>query len=245
MIDTLGPTATVQQAPSVQRRRLRWFFPSVSAALLSALLVGFTPTFFLRSLFDVPPIPAYLYVHGVVLTTWFVLVFAQTCLVAAHRTDLHRRLGVAAAVVAVLVVPISAFVTVRFVPRAIAFGLDQTAIKGIVIGDLVSLVIFSSLVATALYFRRGAEVHKRLMIASCAVLFGPINARLARLGMARPAPGGLILLPLLVLGVYDLIALRRLHRATMWFALLYGFVFAAFALTFGSAAADAFIDSLR
>jgi hypothetical protein len=48
MIDTLGPTATVQQAPSVQRRRLRWFFPSVSAALLSALLVGFTPTFFLQ-----------------------------------------------------------------------------------------------------------------------------------------------------------------------------------------------------
>jgi hypothetical protein len=184
-------------------------------------------------------------VHGVVLTTWFVLVFAQTCLVAAHRTDLHRRLGVAAAVLAVLVVPISAFVTVRFVPRAIAFGLNQAAIKEIVIGDLVSLVIFPSLVSTALYLRRRPEVHKRLMIASCAVLFGPINARLARLGLALPAPGGLILLPLGVLGVYDLVALRRLHRATVSFALLYGLVFGAFALIFGSAEADAFIDSLR
>jgi len=58
---------------------MRWFFPIVSAGLLAALLVGFAPTLFLRSLFDVPPIPAYLYVHGIVLTTWFVLVFAQTC----------------------------------------------------------------------------------------------------------------------------------------------------------------------
>jgi hypothetical protein len=39
---------------------MRWFFLGVSAALLAAMLVGFAPSFFLRSLFDVPPIPAYL-----------------------------------------------------------------------------------------------------------------------------------------------------------------------------------------
>ena len=58
------------------------------------------------------------------------------------------------------------------------------------------------------------------MTASCAVLFPPINARLARLGgLDLPLPA-LILLPLLVVGVYDLITLKRLHRATMWFGFL-------------------------
>ena len=33
-------------------------------------------------------------------TGWIVLFFAQTILVAAHRTDLHRRLGVAGAILA-------------------------------------------------------------------------------------------------------------------------------------------------
>src|SRR5207247_370679 len=67
--------------------------------------------------FNVPPIPPYLYVHGLVLTTWFVLVLAQTCLVAAHRTVLHRRLGIVAVVDAVLIIPISAFVVVRAAQR--------------------------------------------------------------------------------------------------------------------------------
>jgi hypothetical protein len=35
-------------------------------------------------------------------------------------------------------------------------------------------------------FRNRPDIHKRLMIASCAVLFPPINARLAVLGFALP-----------------------------------------------------------
>ena len=242
MIDAIGTTATGRLAPAAQRRKMRWFFPGVSAALLAAMLVGFAPTFYLRSLFDVPPIPVYLYVHGFVLTTWFVLVFAQTCLVAAHRTDLHRRLGVAAAIVAVLVVPISAFVTLR-VPGA--SGGDQPGIEGLVIGNLVTLVTFSALVAAGWHFRTRPDVHKRLMIASCAVLFPPINARLNRfLGINVPIPV-LILLPLLVIGVYDLITLKRLHRATMWVGVSI-VVGTAFALAMiGSGAASRFTDALR
>src|SRR6185436_19415362 len=99
------------------RRALYWFFPVVSGLLLAGLLVGFAKTFFLRSQFDVPPMPPYLYVHGVVLTTWFVLVLVQTCMVAADRTALHRNLGFLAIVVGFLIVPISAFVVVNAARR--------------------------------------------------------------------------------------------------------------------------------
>src|SRR5713101_6185165 len=154
MRETLSTTATLTQArPSTRGRRPRWFFLGVSGGLLAAVVVGFARTFYLRSLFNVPPIPAYLYVHGVVLTTWFVLVFTQTCLVAAHRTDLHRRLGLFAAAVAVLVVLVSAFVIVRAVPKFITSGSDPAQMQFVIIGDLVSLVLFATLVAAGLRMR--------------------------------------------------------------------------------------------
>src|ERR1700686_4322336 len=109
MIETLDAGQVARVPRPAGRRALRWFFPVVASLLLAGLLVGFAKTFFLRSQFNVPPIPPYLYVHGFVLTTWFVLVLAQTCLGAAHRTDLHRRIGIVAVVVGVLIIPISAF----------------------------------------------------------------------------------------------------------------------------------------
>ena len=135
-IETLDARQVLGVPRPPGRRALRWFFPVVSSLLFAGLLVGFAKTFFLRSQFNVPPIPPYLYVHGSVLTTWFVLVLAQTCLVAAHRTDLHRRLGIVAVVVGVLIIPISAFVVVHAAQRthgAITLSCDS---KSLVIPQL-------------------------------------------------------------------------------------------------------------
>jgi hypothetical protein len=224
--------------------RSRWFFPGISGALLAAVLVGFSPTLYLRTLFNVPPIPAYLYLHGVVLTTWFVLVFAQTCLVAAHRTDLHRRLGLVTVVDAVLVVLVSAFVTVRAVARYDAAGVDSAHIQFIVIGDLVSLVLFSILLVAAVRLRRRPDWHKRLMAVCCFIIIGPAIARLERLGLAVPVPAVLLLL-LAALAVHDLVGLRRLHRATMWSSLLVLVALAAVLFVVGTAAGSAAVDALR
>src|SRR5215831_7221368 len=94
--ETLPLGASPKRSPL--GRRLPWFFPAFSSLLL-------------RGLFNIrlQSMPAYLVLHGVVLTTWYVLVAVQTWLVAAHRTNLHRRLGIVAVGVAVLLVPISAF----------------------------------------------------------------------------------------------------------------------------------------
>lgn len=81
----------VRSAALTQRSR---FLLGLSAASLLIVLVGFAPTFYLRALFDVAPIPAYLYDHRTLLTGWFVVLIGQTYLIAARRTDLHRRVGV-------------------------------------------------------------------------------------------------------------------------------------------------------
>ena len=64
-------------------------------ALVAFTLVfaGFARTFFLRFLFASPKMPFYLYVHGLLFSGWFALFFVQSRLIAFHRVDLHRRLG--------------------------------------------------------------------------------------------------------------------------------------------------------
>ena len=234
----------MEAALSSRASKVRWFFPGVSAGLLAAVLIGFAPTLYLRALFNVQPIPAYLYVRGAVLTTWFVLVFAQTCLVAAHRTDLHRRLGVVAVIDAALVVLVSAFVAVRAVARYEAAGVDPAQIQFIVIGDLASLALFSVLVVAAVRLRRRPDWHKRLMAVGCFVIIGPAIARLEHVGLAVPVPAVLLLL-LVLLAVYDLVALGRLHRATIWSSLVVVVALAAVLLVVGTAAGTAVVDALR
>jgi hypothetical protein len=56
--------------------------------------------------------------------------------VAAQRIALHRRLGVAGALTAAVLVPLSGFVAVRAIPRYAAAGVDPAEIQFIVIGDL-------------------------------------------------------------------------------------------------------------
>jgi hypothetical protein len=226
------------------RRALRWFFPVVSSLLLAGLLAGFARSFFLRSQFAVPPLPPYLYLHGVVLTTWYVLVVAQTCLVAAHRTDLHRRLGIAAVLVAILIVPISAFVVVHAAARMPGTHTPDMRLE--VVGDLLSLVWFAGLVAAGVYFRRRPDVHKRLMIASCFTIYGPVIVRW-NLVYGLPVPPPVVVpLALVALGTYDFLAARRLHRATVWIAfLLVGVLLPLLGALIASGAADTLIDALR
>jgi hypothetical protein len=226
------------------RPALRWSLPIVSSLLLAGVLIGFAKTFFLRSHFNVPPIPPYLYVHGVVLTTWFALVVVQTFLVAAHRIKLHRRVGIAAVAVAVVIIPISAFVVVHVAQRA--HGAITSHLRLEVVGDFLSLLWFAGFVAAGVYFRRRPDVHKRFMVASCFTIYSPVFARFQsvyRLPVPTPA---VVPLGLLVLGAYDLIVARRLHRATAWIALLWvGVLLPLLGALIVSGGADKIIDALR
>ena len=246
----LGAETTATAARGAGRMRLRWFFPAVSGILLVVLVVGFAPSFFLRGHITTPlplrTMPPYLVLHGVVLTAWFALTFAQTCLVASHRTDLHRRLGIVAVGVALLVVPVSALVVVRAVPRLLADGVPREFVAGLVAGDSLSLAYFSLLVVAAVYFRKRPHLHKRLMLMSGVMIFGPVLERyyffygLPRLTEVFPV------FILSALGVYDLVVDRRLRLVTL-------LIFVGIPLFYGviatglmrSGAVNAFIEAVR
>jgi uncharacterized membrane protein (DUF485 family) len=100
-------TVTTTVAAPVSRRSR--FFLVMAVVLFLPVLVGFGPTFFFRPWSGAKdslggPFPVHLIIHGSVLSAWFLLFIAQTALVAAHRVDLHRRLGVIGVGLAVAVV---------------------------------------------------------------------------------------------------------------------------------------------
>jgi hypothetical protein len=59
--------------PVASRARDARFAVQLALAMLAINLIGFGPTLYLRPLFDVPPIPLYLHIHGILGTAWFAL----------------------------------------------------------------------------------------------------------------------------------------------------------------------------
>jgi hypothetical protein len=216
--------------------RSSFFFWS-SALLLSFLVLGFAPTLYLRAFFAVPPIPGYLYVHGGVLTAWFVWFVVQTTMVRTGRTALHRRFGLIGAIIAAAVVAAGPLATMRFVARLRAGGIDwdtdMSAVPALGIegqpmvqfasevfwGNLIGIVVFASLVVAAILLRRNPQAHKRLMLLASIALIGPALARISR----WPVFGGedSLFVPIVFLGllavviVYDVVSARGPHRATL------------------------------
>src|SRR5688500_11459289 len=67
----------------------------MAVALALTALVGFGPSYFLRPVFrPTTTLTPLMHVHGLLFGAWTLLLVVQTTLVAARRTDLHRRLGV-------------------------------------------------------------------------------------------------------------------------------------------------------
>ena len=44
--------------------------------------------------FDVPPLTLMAHLHGLLATMWLMLHYTQARLIAAHRVELHKRLGI-------------------------------------------------------------------------------------------------------------------------------------------------------
>jgi len=228
----LAPEAS---APRTERRSR--YFHGIAILLLAITLLGFSRTLFLRPLFQVPALPWYVYVHGSVMTLWFVLLVTQTSLIAAHRTALHRRLGVFGAGVAVAVALLGIIVTLRFpidyraMAGVLTTGLpgSESAAVGFLWADLGAVALFSTLVAVGVRARRRPDIHKRLLLLASMAMISPAAGRITNipvlLGAAPSAPintWALVLIIVLLLGLplslvlHDLLCTRRVHRATLW-----------------------------
>ena len=210
----------VSSAAIRTRRRTRRFYVGMAIAFAITVFAGFSRSYFLKAHFGTPALAPLLHLHGAIFTTWVLFFLAQTTLVATGRTYLHRRMGVAGAVLAVLVLIVGTMVAIHRAqgPTSPIPGVSPLSFLAV---PLFDMALFAILVGTALYFRHRLEAHKRLMtLAMIALLAAPIARLPFILKAGPPAFFGLSDLFIVAMLVYDLVTRKRIHPATIWGGLL-------------------------
>jgi len=200
----------------------RRFYGGMAVLIAMIVFVGFSPSFYLAPAFHRATPPPLRIVHGVMFSSWIVLFAVQTALITTGRVRWHMRLGIAGAVLAAGMVGIGSVVAV-LAARAghAAPGIDPLVFMAV---PLFDMVVFTALVASAVYLRRRPQTHKRLMLLATASLVGAAAARLplsyhiagVPLFYAFGVVDALILMGVL----YDVVTRHRVHPAYVWGGLL-------------------------
>jgi hypothetical protein len=204
-----------------ERQRDRWFFTGMAMAIVLTIFAGFAPSYYLKRVFGAPPISTFLHLHGILFTGWILLFLTQTSLVAAGRTDVHRRLGVVGGLLAVLMSVIGVLAAVGAARRGFTppGGPPPLVFLAIPFGDIA---VFASLVGAALYLRRRSQTHKRLMLLGTIALLTPALARMPFIGAGGPlAFFGATDLFVVACVTYDRVAHGRVHPAFLWGGLFF------------------------
>lgn len=207
----------VQASPAIiRRRRERWFYVGMSIAALITVFAGFARTYYLRPRFTTESLIPLLHLHGLVFTSWIMLFVTQTTLVAAHRTDIHRRLGILGGVIAVLMILIGSTTAVIRAKLGVS-PVPGVPILSFLVIPLGDMFVFSILVGAGFYYRRRPDVHKRLMLLATISILAAAIARLPFAFIQQAGPlafFGLTDAFVVFCVLYDLVTLRRIHRAS-------------------------------
>jgi hypothetical protein len=212
----------VSTAAVATRRRTRRFYVGMAIAIAITVFAGFSRSYFLKAWYGTPELGRLLHLHGLVFTTWVLFFLSQTVLVATGRTYLHRRMGIAGAVLALLVLIVGTTVAIMRVKSGRASPIPGVSPLAFLAIPLFDMVVFAILVGTALYFRRRLEAHKRLMTLSMITLLPAPIARMSFLPLPPGPPTFFALADLFIVAllIYDLSVRKRIHPATIWGGLL-------------------------
>jgi uncharacterized membrane protein YozB (DUF420 family) len=194
------------------RRPNRWFYVGMGLAVIGVIVAGFGPSFYVRPA-TMPALVPRVVAHGILFSGWVVLFLVQIALVASGQTKVHRRLGVAAAGLAAIMVVTAPSMAIALARRGLPPGQPLEFLLVI----LTDLLLFGLFVGAGIYKRRRSETHKRLMLLAMASMLPPSISRWP-IAVKHPAPVimGVMLLFLAAAPICDLLARRRLNRVSLW-----------------------------
>jgi hypothetical protein len=165
-MNTLIPLATAEHR----------YYVATAIGVVIVVLAGFSVDVPLLS--HLGSVSVLVHVHGLIMLTWIALFFVQALLVARHRVDLHMRLGILGAVLAmaVVVADTATLITAcRLGGHHMPPGMPAPLFLAL---GLFNLFTFAMLVGTALFLRkRRSDWHKRLMLLATILL---LDAALGR-----------------------------------------------------------------
>jgi hypothetical protein len=204
----------------------RHFFIAATVAIALVVLAGFSYSTYARLQlgdlrFGGPSLTPMVRIHAALSIAWIVLLVAQTRLVAANGIRLHRQMGTLGGLLAVVMVVLGWFVGVtatRRGARAVAPS-EVPLVLGFFVLVVQELTVFTILTGLALWLRKKAAFHKRLMLIGTLALIPAATT--------RPLEPGSLPMALAMFGVpeaifvgalcwHDWRTVGRVHRATAW-----------------------------
>jgi hypothetical protein len=189
--------------------------------LVVVAVAGFAPRSVAIISGTMPMPPLVVHLHAAVMASWVSLLAVQATLALSGRIDLHRKWGMASLVVGPLVLIMLIAITIS--RQNAAAGTPAAAIvNNILFVQIRAIVLFPLFFIWGLRARvTDPQTHKRMMLLATLMLLDAAIARMTWLPYNQFPRDYLAihvyLLALLVPALlYDLIKLRRIHRAWVW-----------------------------
>lgn len=214
----LSKQTTPVRTKLTHQRHWDYVAPGLAFVVLAA--AAFVPSL-VNPVGRMAPVNLLVAIHGVLSTTWLLLFVVQAALVVKGRVTLHRRLGAASLVLAVLMVVTGYQTVIELTRRGFDLSgdlhLTDTLTNAVFpLGDLVSFV---TLFGAGLWHRHHPETHKRFMLLATIGMMMPatvahlIGHNLPDMPVLVPALLGLLFL---APAVYERFRFGRYHRITLW-----------------------------
>ncbi len=156
------------------------FYLLITFALAAFVIAGFSKSYYLKVFTGLPPLTLLLHAHVIVFTAWLGLFIAQAWLVAAHRVDLHRKLGILSAVFALVVFAVGVLSVFQ---TAISNHVSPSGLKPpqFTIIGFTSIGLFGAFIALGVVYRKQPALHRRFMVLGFIASLSPATARILRL----------------------------------------------------------------
>ena len=213
------PSSAQPRYRPVNRTLERMFYTGISILMCVCVYIGFSPTYFRAGMMHAPLPSTILHIHGAVFTLWMLLFVVQAALISARRVQWHRSLGTIAFCLPPVMVVLGVIAAIDALHRGVRIGPLDPAVSAAI--PLIGIVAFSIVIFASWRARRRPDAHKRLILIATMGLVAAAFGRFPwdRIGLppAAGATTGLGAL-LLLLVIYELVTIHRIHRSTMWAA---------------------------
>jgi uncharacterized membrane protein YozB (DUF420 family) len=203
--------------------RAKWdrdFFLLIVGLIWLGILMGFVPEIIAHVRLHRPAYLLVVHVHAAAFVGWLCLLTTQVALIRTGRPDIHRKLGVAGAALASVMVVLGLATSVLVDRHQFATKDADPSFIAIQLSDLIN---FAVLAGAAIVWRKTPSAHKRLILLATIFIANAGFSRWWGDAIAKAVGSGFwqdwltlfladFLLVALIAG-YDLLTRRRLHPA--------------------------------
>lgn len=179
----------------------RRFFLATAILFVITAFIGFAPTYYLKGFFSGPPVArSIIHLHAFLMSMWVILFVVQVYFIRSTQIKRHQQLGYLTIALAAALLVVGWMTAIAGAKYGSASTPPGAKPLEFLIVPFFDVLVFAVLFGGAIYYRRNAPNHKRLMLLTVINFLPPAIARFP--GGLTPAYG-----PLWFYGVPDLLAI--------------------------------------